>query len=173
MSTETPTPQHISLRFKKHKTTVLLFVSPHDTFTSVKSNLLDAIISTGVPHINGDPLPANPEDVILGVLIDSNDPSQGWVDLEIPEPEDGGGKKTKKANVLNATPSGAGLKDGMVLAFKFRPKGAVDNTDVDNNEWDVVMPAYDDEEVNQVKNGGGEGEEEEDDEVPASRFLKG
>ncbi|KAI4208261.1 MAG: hypothetical protein LQ346_000141 [Caloplaca aetnensis] len=171
MSTETPTPQHISLRFKKHKITVLLFVSPHDTFTTVKSNLLDAIISTGVPHINGDSLPANPEDVILGVLIDNNDPSQGWVDLEIPGPEDDGGKKTKKANVLNATPSGAGLKDGMVLAFKFRPKDAVDSTDVDNNEWDVVMPAYDDED-NQVRGGGEEGEEE-DDEVPASRFLKG
>lgn len=143
----------------------------------MKSNLLDAIISTGVAQINGDPLPANPEDVILGVPIDNNDPSQGWINLEIPEPEDSGGKKSKKASVLNATPSGAGLKDGMVLAFKFRPKGAIDGTDIDNSEWDVVMPAYDDEEDNQIVNGGKEGDadtgQDEDDDVQASGFLKG
>lgn len=143
----------------------------------MKSNLLDAIISTGVAQINGDPLPANPEDVTFGVPIDGNDPSRGWINLEIPEPEDSGGKKSKKASVLNATPSGAGLKDGMVLAFKFRPKGTIDGTDIDNNEWDVIMPAYDDEEDNQIKNGGAEGEgdtgQDEDDDVPTSGFLKG
>lgn len=160
---ETPTAQHLTLRFKKHKTTVLLFVSPHDSFTHVKAKLLDAIISTGVPIINGYRLPSDPEDVILGVPIDDNDPSQGWINLEIPELDGDGGKKSKKAGVLNATPLGAGVKDGMVLAFKFREEIAGDDgMDIDDNEWDVVMPAYDDEEDSQVKESDGNGTQAED-----------
>lgn len=142
----------------------------------MKENLLDAIISSGVPQINGDPLPVHPDDVILGVPIDNNDPSQGWINLEIPEIEDDGGKKAKKSSVLNATPLGAGLKDGMVLAFKFRQKNEVDHDmDLDDNEWDVVMPAYDDEEGSQLKDGnadGGNTSQEEDDGERGGRFLR-
>ncbi|KAL9595616.1 MAG: hypothetical protein Q9219_006322 [cf. Caloplaca sp. 3 TL-2023] len=147
----------MTLRFRQHKTTILLFISPHQSMISVKENLLEAIKSTRVSEINGNPLPSNPEDVILGVPIDHKDPNQGWIDLEIPDFEDDSGRKgNKKPSVLNATPMGAGLKDGMVLAFKFRKESSGDDLmDLDHNEWDVVMPKYDDEEGSQVKGDGG------------------
>ncbi|KAL9006846.1 MAG: hypothetical protein Q9188_000377 [Gyalolechia gomerana] len=166
MSSETPNPQHWTLRFKQHKTTVLLFVSPHQSLTSVKEDLLHAIKATRVTEINGNLIPSSPEDVILGVPLDGNDPSQGWINLEIPELEGDGGKKgSKKASVLNATPIGAGLKDGMVLAFKSRKeKSGSDDMDIDDNEWDVVLPNYDDEEGSQVKNGE-EGDSHAEDDI--------
>ena len=81
---------------------------------------------------------------------DKNDPSRGWVALKIPELEDGDtkGKAVKKGSVLNESPLGAGLKDGAMLAFKFASKvtkeDEEDDMDVDN-DWDVVIPSYDDE----------------------------
>ena len=123
----------------------------------MKENLLEAIKSTRISAVNGNPIPSKAEDVILGVPIEKNDPSQGWINLEIPELEDDGSKKGgKKPNVLNATPIGAGLKDGMTLAFKFRKDvSEVDDMDIDDNEWDVVMPTFEDEEGSQVKDGEG------------------
>ncbi|KAL9009322.1 MAG: hypothetical protein Q9173_005638 [Seirophora scorigena] len=158
MATGTSNPELLTLRFKKHKTTILLLVSRQESFTSVKARLQDAIKSTGVTQISGQPLPQNADDIILGVPIDNNDPNRGWIDLEIPDIEDDGGKKAKKQSVLNATPLGAGLKDGMVLAFKFRQQSAKDDgMDIDDNEWDVVMPAFDDDEGSQA-NGGEKGD---------------
>ncbi|KAL8941924.1 MAG: hypothetical protein Q9216_001952 [Gyalolechia sp. 2 TL-2023] len=164
MASETPNPQHWTLRFKQHKTTVLLFVSPHQSLASVKGDLLHAIKTARFTEINGIPLPSSPEDVILGVPLDGNDPSRGWINLEIPELEQDGGKKgSKSTSVLNATPIGAGLKDGMVLAFKSRKeKSGSDDMDIDDNEWDVILPNYDDEEGSQVKNGEGDGHAEDD-----------
>lgn len=51
--------------------------------------------------------------------------------------------KGKSNGGRNGTPLidsllGAGLKDGAVLAFKFRGEGLED-------EWDVIIPSYDDE----------------------------
>ncbi|KAL8701719.1 MAG: hypothetical protein Q9201_004751 [Fulgogasparrea decipioides] len=147
MAKDTPNPQHLTLRFKKHKTTILLFVSPRDTIDSIKQKLLDTIKATGVSQINGDPLPSKSEDLMFGVLIDKNDPSQGWVGLEIPEVEDDAGKRgNTKNSVLNKTPLGAGLKDGSVLAFKFRGvESSGDGMDIDDGHWDVIMPSFDDE----------------------------
>ncbi|KAL8654618.1 MAG: hypothetical protein Q9210_001402 [Variospora velana] len=163
MATDISNPELLTLRFKKHKTTILLLVSRQESFTSIKAKLLDAIKSTGITQINRQPLPRKADDVILGVPIDNNDPSQGWIDLEIPDIEDDGGKKAKKTSVLNATPLGAGLKDGMVLAFKFRQESAKDDgMDIDDNEWDVVLPTFDDEEGSQV-NGGDKGDTQAED----------
>ena len=65
--------------------------------------------------------------------------------MKIQEVEDGD-KKTKgirKGSVLNESPLGAGLKDGTVLAFRFR-EGDDDDEGDDDFEWDVVIPSYDD-----------------------------
>lgn len=77
---------------------------------------------------------------------DKNDISKGWVPLKIPEVEDGDtkGKGVKKGSVLNGSPLGAGLKDGAMLAFRFTKEAAEDEPDLDD-EWDVVIPSYDDE----------------------------
>lgn len=52
----------------------------------------------------------------------------------------------------------------MALAFKFRKQtSGGDEMDIDDNEWDVVIPNYDDEEGSQVKNGEGGDSLAEDD----------
>ena len=124
-------------------------VSPWDTIDSIKKKLLETIQSTGVIEINGHQLPANPEDISFGVPVDRNDLSQGWVDLEIPALKDNDGKKGKaKESTLNKTPQGAGLKDGSLLAFRFR---AADKDDdeltTDNERWDVLMPSFEEDEA--------------------------
>lgn len=150
----TPTPQHWTLRFKQHKTTILLFVSQNQSFGSIKSELLEAIKATGIHDINGCALPPNAEDIVFGIPVDKKDPSKGWVGLKIPEidgDEDAGGisKGVRKGSVLNASPLGAGLKDGAIVAFKFREEGA---EDPDGDDWDVILPSYDDENESQEGN---------------------
>ncbi|KAI4285080.1 MAG: hypothetical protein L6R38_000921 [Xanthoria sp. 2 TBL-2021] len=153
MPAEKPNPQQLTLRFKSHKTTILLLVAPHDSLTSIKAKLLEAMKVANISEIQGRPLPTTPDDVLLGVLIDSDDPGEGWTDLEIPEKEDDTHKKgPKKSSVLNASPVGAGVKDGSVLAFKFRTETSdADDLDMGDNVWDVVMPTFDDEEGSQMK----------------------
>lgn len=135
-----------TLRFKQHKTTILLFVQQSQPFDSIKRDLLDAIKATDIQAINGNTLPSDPEDIEFGVPRDKNDPSKGWVALKIPEVEDGDtkGKGVKKGSVLNENPLGAGLKDGAMLAFRFAKAAEEGGMDVDD-EWDVVIPSYDDE----------------------------
>lgn len=127
-------------------------VAPDDSFTSVKERLLEAAKATQIKAINGQPLPSEPDDLILGVLIDENEPNEGWVGLEIPELEDDTGKKgSKNSGVLNATPMGAGLRDGSVLAFRFRNEASdADDLVMDDEKWDVVMPDIDDDDGSQM-----------------------
>ena len=133
----------MTLRFKKHRTTILLLVAPSQSFSSIKQDLLEAIKATGVTDINGEDIPSDPETIVLGLPADKNDISKGWVPLKIPEVEEGGakGKGVKKNSVLNENPLGAGLKDGALLAFKFREGSDADGMD---DTWDVIMPKYED-----------------------------
>ncbi|KAL9063818.1 MAG: hypothetical protein Q9161_009255 [Pseudevernia consocians] len=139
-----------TLRFKQHKTTILLFVQQSQPFDSIKRDLLDAIKATGIQDINGNTLPSDPKDIEFGVLRDKNDHSKGWVALKIPEAEDGDtkGKGVKKGSVLNENPLGAGLKDGAMLAFRFAKAAEEGGMDKDD-EWDVIIPSYDDEDESQ------------------------
>ena len=141
-----PNPQQWTLRFKHHKTTVLLLVNQSQSFTSIKQQLLDSLKATGVTNIGGNPLPSDPEAIVFGMPIDTNDIDKGWVTLEIPEVSDTDTKSkgVKKGSVLNQSPLGADLKDGAMLAFKFKDLDSQDVMDLDD-EWDVVIPAYDDE----------------------------
>lgn len=140
-----------TLRFKQHKTTVLLFVDPGQSFDSIKQDLLDALKKSGRTELNGETIPSDINQVVFGVPVDKNDFTKGWVKFEIAETEleDGVGGKKKvggKKSVLNASPQGAGLKDGAVLAFKFSKDGDgldEDGVEVDDGVWDVVVPTYD------------------------------
>ncbi|KAL8743909.1 MAG: hypothetical protein Q9190_003792 [Brigantiaea leucoxantha] len=133
-----------TLRFKNYKTTILLFVSQTESLTSIKRKLLEAIKGVGLTTINDHQIPSDPEDIVLGVLADNNDASKGWVGLEIPEIDDEEGTASKKKSVLNESPLGAGLKDGTILAFKFRNKESENGEmDLDDNNWDVLIPTYD------------------------------
>ena len=106
--------------------------------------------AAGIRDVNGYLLPSDAEAIIFGLPIDKNDPSKGWVPLEIPEVSDTDtkGKGVKKGSVLNQSPLGAGLKDGAMLAFKFKDPDAQDVMELDD-EWDVVIPKYEDEDGSQ------------------------
>ncbi len=124
----------------------MLLVPQSQPFTTIKLHLLEAIKATGINDINGSPIPSDPEAIVFGLPIDKNDINKGWVPLKIPELEDGDtkGKGIKKGTVLNESPLGAGLKDGALLAFKFR-----EGDDEEDAKWDVIIPSYDDEPASQ------------------------
>ena len=147
-----PIGNQLTLRFKHHKTTILLHVAQSQSFTSIKADLLSAIKATGISDINGTTLPSDPEAIVFGIPIDKHDVNKGWMPLKIPEVEDGElakGKGVKKGSVLNENPLGAGLKDGAVLAFRFVDEEEEDNDGGEGDGWDVVMPSYDDEALSQ------------------------
>ena len=106
-------------------------------FGSIKDDLLSSIRATGAVDIHGATLPSDANDIIFGVPVDKNDPSQGWVELELKSGtgEDGDGKSKW---VFNESPMAAGLKDGAVLAFKFEGE---------MGDWDVIMPSYEEEDA--------------------------
>ncbi|KAG7007005.1 hypothetical protein G7Y79_00012g033410 [Physcia stellaris] len=154
-----PSSSQHTLRFKSHRTTILLLVTPTDPFTTIKSALLSSLRATGLQSLplqdRSAPIPNSPDDVILGVPVDRNDYSKGWVDLLIPEADHdengdedgggGGGGKVKKGSVLNESPLGAGLRDGDVIAFRFRGEGEREGEKTE--EWDVVIPSYEEEDA--------------------------
>ncbi|KAI9774051.1 MAG: hypothetical protein M1835_006069 [Candelina submexicana] len=151
-------PSMWTIRFKHQKATILLFVDPLASLDIAKEDLLttlNEIYSGG--HFNGLPIPTHYSGIAFGVPIDRQDPSKGWVDLEIPETEVKAGAAGKKkvggkGSVLNSSFKGAGLKDGAMVAFRFVTKGkdldaeAMDEDEVDGqgHGYDVVIPSYDD-----------------------------
>ena len=97
--------------------------------------------------------------MILAVPIDKNDLSRGWVGMDIPDLDGDGGIGGKKSNgknsVLNGSPLGAGLKDGAVLAFKFRDAAEMkDELDLEDDHWDVVLPSFEEEYGSQSQDQG-------------------
>jgi len=157
---DAPTPDHITLLLKHHKSTTLLSVLPTQSFTEIKPLLLAALRSRHVDVLPNTetPLPSDPEDIEFGALADRKDPSRGWVPLEIKEQDvtDTKGVKRKvggKRSVLNDSPAGAGLVDGSWLAYRIktiRPQddgvsSPGDVIDIDDPGWDVVLPSFEDE----------------------------
>ncbi|KAF2875818.1 hypothetical protein BDV95DRAFT_626233 [Massariosphaeria phaeospora] len=167
MATAPPDPKSWTLRLKSRKTTVLLHVDPLHTFEHIKSTLLKALQDTSLrdPDTDQDvPLPESSSEIVLGRPVDINDAHQGFqtgqweysADEEDVEETKGKGKakaKAKKtadgaqfagaANMKNC-PKGANLKDGAVLAFRWRGDG------IWNGEGDMDID---------VKGANAEGEE--------------
>lgn len=146
-----------TLLFKKHKTTVLLSLQPHEPLTSGKEKLLGALASRGLRDINGDAIPNDPAEIELGVPVDKSDLEKGWMRLatDIPSQKDeGAAKKTTAKPKSTATVQAAGLQNGSSVAFRFRKPteeavGDELDTDLDLNDpgWDVIIPSFDDEEA--------------------------
>lgn len=128
----------------------------------IKQDLLDALRKTGRTDIDGVIIPSDASRITFGLPVDKNDFSKGWVKLEIPETEvdDGASGKKKvggKKSVLNASPQGAGLKDGAVLAFRFLESGNEEDEgdlEEDAGKWDVMIPSYEDEYGGQAEGQG-------------------
>lgn len=169
------------LRFKLNRSTILLHIDAQQNLSSVRSELLIALQSTNPDSIlkgtlrDGTPvtypLPSNADEIVLAKPKDINDLSAGWEpigddldDLDFAD-TDVTGKSKGKAKAksvsskggVNDCPQGAGLRDGGVVAFRFRKPGEqamrqrlVDGSlDVDEIAkdgvdggivWDVVVP---------------------------------
>lgn len=158
----TPSPLTWTLRLKSRKTTVLLHVDPLHTFSTIKSQLYDALNETGLKDPETReiiPLPDSPSDIQLGRPVDINDASQGfqlgeWELPAVEEEDDGGkgkgkakaGKPAKSATQAGADcPKGANLKDGAVLAFRWAGDGiwdGGDDADMEDNSWGVTLASF-------------------------------
>ncbi|KAJ5174902.1 uncharacterized protein N7482_000779 [Penicillium canariense] len=145
-----PDSRASTLLFKKHKTTVLLSLQPHEPLTAVKEKLLEALKSRNMLEINGDPLPSDSTLIEFGVPVDRSDREKGWRLLQ------GDGEVTtntaaKKAS--SGTLLAAGLDNGHSVAFRFRkpgdaPEGDEPDPDIERDDpgWDVMIPSFDDDE---------------------------
>jgi hypothetical protein len=148
MPNANPPPRTWCLRFKLNRSTIVLHVDAQQTFASVRAELLTALQATHPSGIfkgtlrDGTPveypLPANPEDIALAKLIDINDLNAGWetigdsneglyFDEDFSSKGRGKGKevaavaaKQASAKSVNDCPQGAGLRDGGVVAMRFR-----------------------------------------------------
>jgi hypothetical protein len=198
MPDSNPPPRVWCLRFKLNRTTVVLHIDALQTLASIRSELLEALRATHPDAIfkgtlrDGTPvsypLPANPEDIALAKQADPHDPNAGWeaigddagegliFDEDVKGKGKGKGrasaapsrKSASSAKDVNDCPQGAGLKDGSIVAFRFRLAeekarrqrlidGELDVDEIardgmgDDADWDVVMPTmeetYDDEDA--------------------------
>jgi hypothetical protein len=186
MPNANPPPRTWCLRFKLNRSTIVLHVDAQQTFASVRAELLTALQATHPSGIfkgtlrDGTPveypLPANPEDIALAKLIDINDLNAGWetigdsneglyFDEDFSSKGRGKGKevaavaaKQASAKSVNDCPQGAGLRDGGVVAMRFRladekerrqrlndgdldvDEIAKDGMGIDDLPWDVIVP---------------------------------
>jgi hypothetical protein len=147
-------PLSLTLLFKKHKTTVLLMLPPHETITTAQEMLLKALQSRGIKEINGDSVPQDFPEIEFGVAVDMNDLEKGWSKLEIAMPELENGGTSKRGAGKRTSLKAADIRNGQVIAFRFRkPReqpethGDLDiDAELEDPGWDVVVPSLDDEE---------------------------
>jgi hypothetical protein len=170
--TTPPEPTNITLLFKQRKSTTLLFASSTTPISSLRQLLHAALKSrdVDVPSSAEDIEFGILKDPSVGKTIGKDQPPE-WrlVGGETGEDTDSGevGKKEKKKgrpSSMNAragagkdrgeeTPQSLGLGDGGIVAYRFRrgrddePVASVEDEEmeVDEDEWDVVMPSFDDE----------------------------
>ena len=117
------------------------------------------MILSGHQSFNGFALPSNAEDFEFALPADKNDLRQGWTSLdsrfstEVAD-KGGNGKRDGANGILDDSPSGVGLKDGGVLAFRLRAaneNGPEDAQYTNNQFWDVALPSYEDEAASQFQ----------------------
>ncbi|RHZ55524.1 uncharacterized protein CDV56_108079 [Aspergillus thermomutatus] len=147
-------PLSLTLLFKKHKTTVLLMLPPHETITTAQETLLKALQSRGIKEINGDAVPQDFSEIEFGVPVDKNDLEKGWSKLEIAMPELENGGASKRGAGKRTSLKAADIRNGQVIAFRFRTSreqsekdGDLDiDLDLEDPGWDVIVPSLDDDE---------------------------
>ncbi|KAJ5384894.1 hypothetical protein N7517_002805 [Penicillium concentricum] len=133
----------VTILFKKHKTTVLLMLQPHESLDSTKERLLDALKSRDIKDINGDLLPDDSCNIEFGEPVDRVDLEKGWKRLQA----------DVKLQNESVTIMEAGLQNGHSIAFRFHKSSEGQNggldMDLDGEDpgWDVVMPTYEDDQA--------------------------
>lgn len=132
-------------------------LAPHESLSTTKAALLNALQSRNLSEINGDPIPDDPSAIELGAAVDRNDPEKGWTKLEDEMGVDDADEATESSGKATGAVSlqAADLRNGQAVAFRFRrtqDRGAEerDELDVDlgagDQGWDVVLPSLDEEE---------------------------
>ncbi|KAJ5163252.1 uncharacterized protein N7500_005082 [Penicillium coprophilum] len=133
----------VTILFKKHKTTVLLMLQPHESLDFTKEKLLGALKSRDIKDLNGDHLPDDSCDIEFGEPVDRADLEKGWKRLQA----------DVKVQNESVTIMEAGLQDGQSIAFRFHKSsedqdGGLDmDLDSEDPGWDVVMPTYEDDQA--------------------------
>lgn len=184
MAPITPNSRTWTLRLKHHRTTILLHADPIQKLSSLRTELLLALRETNPSgELDGYKIPQNADEIILAKPLDINDLSAGWERLEqkasfaddtdasTPDgkgkgkakaavtavPGAGAGAKGKAgANKLTDCPQAVGLRDGGIVAFRFRSEDVEAGSGKDGVEegfemleedkreeaekWDVVVP---------------------------------
>lgn len=163
------------MRFKLHRTTVLLHSDPQQRLSLLKAELLTALQTTH-PHgfvegKNGTtyPIPENYEDIIFAKLRDPNDPNSGWERLIKPSDKDfgfedegasakgkgkAGAAKGGAKGTVSECPQGVGLREGAVVAFRFMTKADKEKKHARDEEAD--------EDVDEIAKNGLNGSVEEE-----------
>ncbi|EMC99434.1 hypothetical protein BAUCODRAFT_336769 [Baudoinia panamericana UAMH 10762] len=171
-----PTASTWVLRFKHNRTTLFLHCDPLQKLSSIRAELLKAIQQTSPDgKLNGHAIPDHASDILLARPVDINDLTLGWEAIDTGHSEDGmledkkgKGKATASAgrgklskDAGTDCPQGVGLKDGGVVAFRFRLDADASNLNMDEGidieedeklvsgmlagesmaeKWDVVVP---------------------------------
>ena len=146
-------PTTFTLRFKNHKSTTFLHADPQQSFDSLREDLLRALKDTHPDGtINGHPLPPKSSHILLARPNDLQNIDKGFTSVTdkvgdiITGNENVGRKKAgqPELKLKEATPKAAGLRDGSVVAYKFRTDLDDDYDPALDEDWDVMMPSYDD-----------------------------
>ncbi|KAF2458248.1 hypothetical protein BDY21DRAFT_378680 [Lineolata rhizophorae] len=161
MPSAEPSSQMWIVRLKYRSTTVMLHADPVSTVDTLKKELLVALKETCPDGmLEGEPLPESHEAFILAQSKDKHDARKGWDRLDpssikgLDDEEQIGRKKRRKSSVerYGATPlKETGMRDDPLLAFKWRPNektelgDGFDILDESDDEFDVVLPTFDDE----------------------------
>lgn len=167
-----PSPRTWTLRFKLHRTTILLHSDPQQRLSLLRAELLTALQITHshgfVEGKNGTTysIPESYEDIVLAKLRDPNDVQSGWERLIKPAGKDFGfedegvsAKGKGKAGALKSAgkggvsecPQGVGLRDGAVVAFRFmtveeKEKRSAAGDEADEDVDEIAKKGVDEEE---------------------------
>lgn len=169
-----PTPAHITVLLKHARSTTVLSVLPETSLTTLKSHLLQVLSERNITTLPGTnvPLPTEPSELELGVLLDRHEPYKGWVyaedraslDTAAATSKSSGRKKNKG---LIETVGDLELKDGAWIAYRVRWAGSAAGGDDEDEKadligdpgWNVEFPSFDEEEPsgNGAFGGGSDG----------------
>ena len=141
----------MTLKFKRDRTTIALFVKPDQSFASIKQAFLDALKSRGITHFKDQAVPTSIDEITFAKLKAPNDPNAGWEVLRIGQAQGAKKGKSHGGNALDC-PAGQLLKDGATLAFKFGEPPADDDgkVEAEDDGFEVTFPSLDVEEPDQL-----------------------
>ena len=154
LQTPAPTPSTWTLKFKRDKITVVLFVQPDQSFASIKQAFLEALEARKITRFEDQAVPKSSNEIMFAKLRTVNDTESGWESLTPPS-QGGDPSETRGSNKRKLSgggrldcPVGLGLKDGAILAFKFGNPSEMDEDDEEDScsGYQVTFPPLDVEE---------------------------